>query len=68
MKETTQTAGERAVSDAGDVQMMGQKYEIRRSVDRGAFSNYWLNSRFSFSFADYYDPAHVSFGPLRVLT
>ena len=67
MKETTQTAGERAVSDAGDVQMMGQKYEIRRSRDRGAFSNYWLNSRFSFSFSDYYDPAHVSFGPLRVL-
>ena len=41
--------------------------EIRRAGDRGSFENYWLNSRFSFSFADYYDQAHVSFGPLRVL-
>ena len=36
--------------------------EIRRAGDRGSFENYWLNSRFSFSFADYYDQAHVSFG------
>jgi redox-sensitive bicupin YhaK (pirin superfamily) len=45
----------------------GTRDEIRRAEDRGSFSNYWLNSRFSFSFADYYDPQHVSFGPLRVL-
>lgn len=27
----------------------------------------WLNSRFSFSFAEYYDPGNLRFGPLRVL-
>lgn len=26
----------------------------------------WLTSRFSFSFAEYYDPANLHFGPLRV--
>jgi len=27
----------------------------------------WLQSRFSFSFADYYDPDNMHFGPMRVL-
>jgi len=27
----------------------------------------WLESNFSFSFADYYDPENLNFGPLRVL-
>jgi redox-sensitive bicupin YhaK (pirin superfamily) len=27
----------------------------------------WLQSNFSFSFADYYDPDNLNFGPLRVL-
>lgn len=27
----------------------------------------WLQSNFSFSFADYYDPENTNFGPLRVL-
>lgn len=27
----------------------------------------WLQSRFSFSFAEYYDPTNVRFGPMRVL-
>ena len=27
----------------------------------------WLDSRFAFSFDQYYDPANVSFGSLRVL-
>lgn len=30
-------------------------------------SHGWLESRFSFSFADYYDPNNMQFGPMRVL-
>jgi redox-sensitive bicupin YhaK (pirin superfamily) len=40
---------------------------IRRAEERGATSLAWLDSRHTFSFGDYYDPAHLGFGPLRVL-
>jgi redox-sensitive bicupin YhaK (pirin superfamily) len=41
--------------------------ELRRSRDRGYADHGGLKSYFTFSFADYYDPEHVDFGPLQVL-
>ncbi|MFN8206916.1 MAG: pirin family protein [Bacteroidales bacterium] len=40
---------------------------IYRSETRGKASYGWLNTRYSFSFANYYDPQRIHFGALRVL-
>ena len=40
---------------------------ILKSHDRGQANHGWLDSRFTFSFADYYHPEHVQFRTLRVM-
>ena len=39
----------------------------RRWWQRGSANHGWLRSFFSFSFAGYYHPSYMSFGPLRVI-
>jgi len=43
------------------------KTVLHKASERGVAEHGWLHSRFSFSFADWYEPSRMGFGVLRVI-
>ncbi len=47
--------------------MPPEQLTLHRAEDRGKGEYGWLSTRYSFSFADWYEPSRMGFGALRVL-
>jgi redox-sensitive bicupin YhaK (pirin superfamily)/predicted transcriptional regulator len=45
----------------------GPTYGVRRAGERGHSRQGWADTYHSFSFGDFYDPAHLAFGPLQAI-